>query len=559
MSYVTKKDYAQLFVDLAKPLERHLGLYGFEIGSSAAVYSGKTANIEGFLRVLWGLVPFAAGHNDGWESWVKLYNKRFQLGTDSKLDFYWGECEEGDQLFVEMTPIAYGILFAKDKFWDPISEEAKDNLASWLYSINEHWIPTNNWQMFRVLINEALKRVGKKYSEERMQEAFNHVENNYAGNGWYKDGYTHRRDYYISFAIHFYSLLYASVTEDEDPQRCAVFKSRAERFAKDFIYWFSESGAAVPYGRSLIYRFAQVSFWSACLIADVKPFSYGVIKGIISRHMENWLKYPIFDNAGILNLGYGYSNMFMTEGYNSPGSPYWCFKMFAILMLPDNHPFWAAETEPLPKMEGIRTIENAKMVITRTSENVCMFVPGLEDHEDLGQMECKYSKFVYSSKFGFSISRGQRDIERNAPDSMLAFVINDFVFVRNEVKNCRIDNNTVYSEWSPFKGITVETTVTPSLRGHIRKHRIKSEYECEAYDCGFALNIDDNLKKRLYENSAKASNADSYCNIHGNRGEGYIIDAYPNTNLLYNRTVIPSVKYKIQKGITELETVVEYE
>lgn len=31
-------------------------------------------------------------------------------------------------------------------------------------------------------------------------------------------------------------------------------------FAKQFIYWFDEEGEAIPFGRSLTYRFSQVSF-----------------------------------------------------------------------------------------------------------------------------------------------------------------------------------------------------------------------------------------------------------------------------------------------------------
>jgi len=558
MSYITKKDYAQLFADFMKPLRPYLGLHGLELGNTAAVYSDKIAHIEGFLRVLWGLVPFVAGNNAGCDEWIKIYNERFAEGTDRERDVFWGECKDGDQLFVEMTPIAYAMLFAADKFWEPLSEEAKDNLAGWLYSINEHNISLNNWQMFRVLINTALKCAGKKYSQRHIDEAFVHIENNYVGNGWYKDGYTQRRDYYISFAIHFYSLLYVAVMDKEDSERCAIYRARAEEFAKDFIYWFSDDGAAVPYGRSLIYRFAQVSFWSACLIADVKPFGYGVIKGIISRHMEDWLKYPVFDNAGILSIGYRYSNLFMTEGYNSPGSPYWSFKVFALLMLPDNHPFWAAEPEDMPHLDSIKTIKNAKMVLTRTKDNVCMFVPGFEDNDDMGQMECKYSKFVYSSKFGFSISRGQRNLLMNSPDNVLSFVINDFVFVRYRVRNCRVEDGMVYSEWSPFKGVEVETTLIPSPNGHIRKHKIISEYECEAYDSGFSVCIDETVEKTEKGNFAEVRNKNSYCKVSGDNSEGVVINTYPNTNILYNKTVIPSVKYKIKKGVTEIETVVEY-
>lgn len=67
----------------------------------------------------------------------------------------------------------------------------------------------------------------------------------------------------------------------EDKQRCELIKDRAMTFAKTFIYWFADNGEAVPYVRSLTYRFAQCAFWSACLLADIRPFSVSVPKTVI--------------------------------------------------------------------------------------------------------------------------------------------------------------------------------------------------------------------------------------------------------------------------------------
>lgn len=41
----------------------------------------------------------------------------------------------------------------------------------------------------------------------------------------------------------------------------------------------------------------------------------------------------------MLTIGYAYPNILMSENYNVPGSPYWCMKAFAFLMLPAGHPF----------------------------------------------------------------------------------------------------------------------------------------------------------------------------------------------------------------------------
>ena len=72
---------------------------------------------------------------------------------------------------------------------------------------------------------------------------------------------------------------------------------------KIYRYWFGARGEALPYGRSLTYRFAQVSFWCALAFANVEVFPWGVIKGIINRHFRWWFSKPIFDSEGKLTLG----------------------------------------------------------------------------------------------------------------------------------------------------------------------------------------------------------------------------------------------------------------
>ena len=60
----------------------------------------------------------------------------------------------------------------------------------------------------------------------------------YLGNGWYSDGKRPQKDYYVSFGIHFYCLLYARFMEKEDPEHTALFKERAKTFSESFTYCF---------------------------------------------------------------------------------------------------------------------------------------------------------------------------------------------------------------------------------------------------------------------------------------------------------------------------------
>lgn len=71
-----------------------------------------------------------------------------------------------------------------------------------------------------------------------------------------------QKDYYIPWAIQYYGLLYSKFAADTDPRRSALYRERATLFARQFVYWFDANGAALPFGRSLTYRFAQNSFWA---------------------------------------------------------------------------------------------------------------------------------------------------------------------------------------------------------------------------------------------------------------------------------------------------------
>lgn len=137
-----------------------------------------------------------------------------------------------------------------------------------------------------MLVNVAFKKLGcKEYNPEKINQTLNEINGLYIGNGWYEDGPTGNCDYYIAFAFHYYGLLYSYFMKEEDPVNSQAFKDRANLFGKQFIYWFDQDGAGIPYGRSLTYRFAQVAFFSACIFAGVETLDLPVMKGIIDRNL----------------------------------------------------------------------------------------------------------------------------------------------------------------------------------------------------------------------------------------------------------------------------------
>ena len=58
-----KSDYQEMLLKMVRPLTRHYtddgsGLY---LGAASAGYGNRIAEMEGFSRVLWGLVSYWAG------------------------------------------------------------------------------------------------------------------------------------------------------------------------------------------------------------------------------------------------------------------------------------------------------------------------------------------------------------------------------------------------------------------------------------------------------------------------------------------------------------------
>lgn len=560
----SKKDFEALMLAILNPLK---GFYteekaGLDIGSTSAHYENKTVLLEAFSRPLWALVPFWAGGGED-ETFEAIYKKGLVAGSNPKGAEYWGECRDFDQKLVEMAAIAYGILMTPEKLWDPLSEEEKENLVQWLSGINQYECCLCNWQFFCILVNVALKSKNRTYSKERLESGLAYIDSYYEGDGWYNDGEDGQKDYYVSFAIHFYSLVYAMYMEEEDPNRCKVYRDRAETFAKEFIYWFAEDGSALPYGRSMTYRFAQVAFFSMCVVAKLDVYPIGVMKGLIVRHLVDWLNAPIFDKSGLLTIGYKYPNLQMAESYNAPGSPYWAMKTFAFLALKEDDVFWSIEAKPLPELSSFKTLKHADMIIQRKSGHVTAFVPGRTLSHKHAHTEEKYSKFAYSTKYGFSVARSQKTLQEAAPDSMLSFEVGGYIFSKSMTKTYQIEEKQITMTWSPFQGIEVTTKIVLTDFGHIREHEITSEYACTAYDCGFGVSIDDRAySERMQEKeSALVKNEEGFCQVRATwgKGEGRVLVPDPNTNLIYSKTAIPMIRYEIEKGTTRVVTEVSYE
>lgn len=564
MELNTRKDFEALMHKILQPL---LPLYSpggalLQLGDTGVTYPRRTIGMEGFSRPLWALAPYWLGGGQP-GPFAEVYRRGLAAGADPDGPEYWGSPGDCDQLFVEMAAIACAILEVPAVVWEPLAENEKQNLARWLNTINTHELPHCNWLFFRVLVDLALDSVGMPCDLPQMERDLDEIDSWYVGDGWYTDGTPSikpQRDYYIPWALQYYGVLYSVFAAKRAPARAERFRRRALEFGRQFAFWFDENGAALPYGRSLGYRFGQCAFYSACVFAGLEPLPLPVMKGIIVRNLQWWMEKPIFDRDGVLTIGYTYPQLYMSERYNAPGSPYWGMKSFVVLALPADHPFWSAEAAPLPRMPELYAMQSADLLFQRLPDGqVNAYAPAEVEQNEHGQFAEKYAKFVYNTRFGFSASRSYVQLEQAAPDSMLAFVIDGYTFVRRHSERFQLLGDRLLSQWSPFAGITVTTELIPQGRGHIRRHTVQSNVACTAYDCGFAVpKFCDGFAAAAEGASAEACNAAQRCVVTGQGGgAGVIVDAWPNTSLYAANTVIPAVRYDIPAGACELTTRVE--
>lgn len=565
-------DAAELLLDMIRPLKQYYseGNAWLHVGNTGVHYGEKAARMEGFARVLWGLGPLWAADSPGLsqdlkdeaEEWKKRYLEGIIHGTDPKHPEYWGDLADYDQKMVEMAALAVAVSLSPKTLWEPLDEEQKERFRYWMDQINHHKVHPNNWRFFRILVNMMFWITGCPWPRERIEEDRAVIEGCYEGDGWYHDGNTGQLDYYIAFAIHFYGLLYAKLMKKADPEYSCVLRERGRKFAGDFMYWFDTEGREIPYGRSLTYRFAHGAFFSAAAFAEVDGIDYGILRHLAAGNLEHWIRRPIFDNGGVLSIGYGYPNPFMSERYNGPGSPYWGLKTFFMLALGEDHPFWTAPDQA-PVFEPVRLLIHPHMLIIHREDHVQAFASG-QHCQNHGCVSEKYEKFVYSNQFGVSVSRGNR-LPDGAFDSTLAVSLagDEYYRMKYGTNHFQVTDQAVFSDYTLMPGVEAESAVIPLGPWHVRVHRISTDKEIDVADGGFAIEAETCFGVQSGSPSGKYR-ADEIeqgdrtvfaCLPWGtsgavsvNGGEAKLIDTFPNTNLLYNLAVLPTICRRLKPG-----------
>ena len=554
-----RSDMRCALTDLFDPLLPYFskGNARVRIDAAGAHFDRAAADLEGFARPLWGLAPLGAGGGD-FAHWDR-YAEGIANGVDPSHPEYWGGVNGRDQRMVELAALGFALALVPEKIWEPLDARARGNLIAYLKHARTFDYADNNWRFFRVLVDIALDRLGATFDRSLTEDYLRELDGFYIADGWYRDGNIRRIDHYVPFAMHFYGLIYSKLVNDDRAER---YRERAVLFAEDFRHWFAPDGATIPFGRSLTYRFACAGFWSALAFADVEALPWGEIKGLCLRHLRWWADKPIANRDGTLPIGYGYPNLLMSENYNSAGSPYWAFKAFLPLALPETHPFWTAEEKPQAAEPSIVPLKHPGMVMMRGNADVVALSSGQENQQMRFGAE-KYTKFAYSARYGFSIESDERAFTSAAFDSMLAFSDDGLHYrVRETNQEAKLADDTLYAKWSPLPDVTVETWLIPAAPWHVRLHKITTPRPLQTAEGGFAIARRDFEADTLSSGKgvAYAIGEEDFSGIIDLGStitrDGVAQKAPPNTNLIVAKTLVPQLRGTIPAGETILVSAV---
>lgn len=559
---LNRQDAQRLLIDLFEPVVPSFsaGRAQVRLGTKAPYYERTSGWLEGFTRPLWGLAPLHAGGGSfgHWE----LYRQGIASGVDPESPEYWGPTRDKNQRSVEMAAVGVGLALAPDMMWDPLSERTKQQFAAWLSHIQNIWVIENNWQFFPVMAMLGLQRVGVETNREALERNLARIDSYYQGDGWYTDGPVGFVDHYNGFALHYYGLIYATLTAEQNPARAARYRERAIKFAQTFRYWFGDDGGTLAMGRSLMYRFASAGFWGALAFAGVEALPWGQIRGLWARHMRWWMNKPILDPTGVLTMGYGTDNYMMCEEYSSPGSPYWAFKAFLPLALGDDHPFWTAREEDVPPLKRPVMIAGAKMLLKQEGGDA-IALPGAPPQRYMRHVADKYSKFAYSSCFGMCVDTNRYVAYGFLGDNVLAVSDDDFNFhSRRAVDDRRIGADWIETRWSPMRGVSVTSLQSFVGQWELRLHDVITDRDLTIAESGHCVpamtESRGRLEVELVQDGPSTKKPGQTIELDGGwcstvvdlTGQrwGSLADTGPNTNIVHPYAAVPFVGGKLMAG-----------
>ncbi|MGY3338271.1 hypothetical protein ACVW0K_004370 [Streptomyces filamentosus] len=318
----------------------------------------------------------------------------------------WPAMADTRQAVVESASLALALRLTRPWLWDRLDDRARERIADWLLPALGPSPVDNNWWLFGLTVAGFLREAGVETGRATatIDRSLARVEDWYLGEGWYSDGDNRAFDHYNSWALHLYPVLHAHL--DGDRALLDRYGPRLRAHLADHVHLFDANGAPVPYGRSLIYRFAAAAApWLGTLTGHT-PLTPGATRRLASGSLRYFLDRGATDDRGLLTLGWHGPHPPLVQAYSGPGSPYWAAKGFLGLLLPPGHPAWTDPEEPLPaeRADTVRSFGPTGLLVqTTAADGLVRLHNHGSNHVDSGGPDGDdpgYARFAYATRTG---------------------------------------------------------------------------------------------------------------------------------------------------------------
>ncbi|MDF3129845.1 DUF2264 domain-containing protein [Kiritimatiellaeota bacterium B1221] len=303
--------------------------------------------------------------------------------------------------------IPLALLTAPEQLFDPLTSMEQENVLSWLAEGLNRPSHHNNHYLFHLQAIPLLDRYGFAYDTAHAEQLLDQIMAFYSGGGWFQDGSSLSYDYYNAWGFQYYLL---NLIYFHKPWRDRLgdrIRGISRQFFRDYRLMFAHDGAAVPYGRSLSYRFGAMDPipWAVLLEDDFWPEAPADARRILSANFHYHHSHGCFDANGRMESGYHQVNPALTEPYLSPASCNWALTSFAHLLLPEDHAFWTEPAPPTPETQTVHPLSGPQWLLSRPAAGNVKLYPTRTPRPDWPgwQIPAKYYGRVYDTDIGYAL------------------------------------------------------------------------------------------------------------------------------------------------------------
>lgn len=323
---------------------------------------------------------------------------------------YWGDIGHMDQRIVETSNLSLALWFSRERVFNRLTETEKGRVMRWLSQVDGKETYPDNWILFPAFSQFVRLKLGYPAPVDDLDARLNQMSEFYRGDGWYDDGAGDKFDLYNAWMFGLHYLLWAWIDGDRRPPLKQDVLARAKIFLASFPYFFGANGSYIPWGRSLVGRFAAIATFAIGHELGIAPNDPGLLRRASSGCLKYFYECGAFHPTDhYLYQGFHGDFPLAGESYLSSGSPLSaCHGLVGLTLDPDDA-FWTATETPLPveKEDFERVLLVPGFVVSGKRETGQVLLlnsrAGHESDTPRSDYVPKYGKLAYSTHLPFNV------------------------------------------------------------------------------------------------------------------------------------------------------------